>query len=429
MKAPSANPSKKPSLHPGPRMSSDKRGKSLQPAAAEQDVALRLAGGTRNQPRRSTKPKGTETPCPCPMPAAPARASSPPRGTRGETAVRRHKASVTAERNSKSPLKIAGADDLITALKSPSRQQKVKHRSRHQSRTVEKRVLAILPSQAPRARSSVQPLAPTRFAPSSKKPSMQHPEMGTRPSRRSTFAAKKADFVVPVEDVQGAHSPKKSIMSPPRGSRAGAIKPSLSSPKYAKGEAPRTVNFPARPAAGLDKPALRPCTGRPSQQQPPGANAADDILADLRGMTKAPGLPGFDPFRPPSNLEGSVGASGFGFPTTAVALPKRTNLKRLSSYPGMIHYSEEAAIAPKRPGMFSDRDEILLLQRIAALCVFLVAIAMALFFGYYMLSANQNSTPSVPPRTSRHGGDFNTSIQILPMNFRIEDNAPTTALI
>nr|XP_054927875.1 ring canal kelch protein-like [Dermacentor andersoni] len=201
--------------------------------------------------------------------------------------------------------------------------------------------------------------------------------MRTRPSRRSTFAAKKADIVVPVEDVQGARLPKKSIMSPPRASRAGAIKPSLSSPKYAKGEAARTVNFPAKPVAlvrmkshsdhflsALDRPSPRPRIGRPSQQAP---NAADDILTDLRGLTNAPDVPRFDPFRPPSKLEGSVGASGIGFTTTAVSPPKRTNQKRLSSFPGMTRYSETTENAPKRLVVYSNREQTLELQKIAAI--------------------------------------------------------------
>lgn len=450
VKAPSASAKKKPSLHRGSRMSkvakpphrqpaaSDEHGKSLQTAAAVQEVALGLPGGTRNEHRRSSKSKRTETPWPYPVPAAPAKASLSPQGTRGEAAVHRPKASVTADRMSKCPFKIEGAANPITDIKSPSRHDKAKNRSRRQSHAVEKRVLAISPSQAPSVRSSVQPLAPPRFAPSSKKSSMKHPDVGTRPARRSTFAAKKADFVVPVQNVQAAKSPRKSIMSPPRGSRAG--KPSLSSPKYAKGEAPRAVSFPATTSAlvrvkpysdhflsDLDEPALQPCAGRRGQQ-PPAADAVDDVLVDLHGLTNALDAPRYDPFRPPSNLEGSVVVSGIGFTTPAVSPPKRKKQKSMSSIPGLVRYTETATNAPKRV-LFSDGEQSRALQRIAGMCVFLVALTTALLFGCYMLWTHQNIIPSAPPRTSRRGGDYNNSIQAFPLTFCTEDDAPTTALL
>ncbi|KAL1477087.1 hypothetical protein MTO96_036034 [Rhipicephalus appendiculatus] len=241
----------------------------------------------------------------------------------------------------------------------------------------------------------------------------------TRPVKLLAPPAGKINPKLPKE-VRGSTAKPPLLLSPAKSSRASRS---------------RGVPFPARPLdvnGARSRPVyvFHDLEGR--AKVPDGLRRQEqrktaDVLADMRGLTKAPVASKFDPFPQPSNLASGVGASGLGFETTPVPDRKwKKQQEARSSFPALEHLSQlYDENEPKKDLYFPEPEQILAMQRVAAMCVFVVSVAMLLFTGYYILwlrdAASLSSHAPFPPGQT----DSDDSFPVLPFMFSTEKLATT----
>ncbi|KAL1477136.1 hypothetical protein MTO96_035989 [Rhipicephalus appendiculatus] len=178
----------------------------------------------------------------------------------------------------------------------------------------------------------------------------------------------------------------------------------------------------APPPRGVDEPAVGPLVGPGPLPQTPAADA-DDILAAVLVPQRPPVAPNFDPFRRPSKQEDRVLDSIAGTQSATIqsqkyCKKKKEKRKSMSSVPGLKPFTEDAL---NGKNIFSEREDILALQKVAGLCLFIIILSSALFLGYYLTWINERSrTSSFAPSLHNASHDQNDSLITLPVTIAAE---------
>ncbi|KAL1476334.1 hypothetical protein MTO96_018690 [Rhipicephalus appendiculatus] len=200
-------------------------------------------------------------------------------------------------------------------------------------------------------------------------------------------------------------------------SSTGSKRPSIYPASNSKRNRPRLLQ-----PRGVDEPAVGPLVGPGPLPQTPAADA-DDILAALLVPQRPPAAPNFDPFRRPSKqedrvLESIAGTRSATIQSQKYCKQKKEKRKSMSSVPGLKPFTEDA---PNGKQIFSEREDILALQKVAGLCLFIIILSSALFLGYYLTWINERSrTSSFAPSLHNASHDQNDSLITLPVTIAAE---------
>ncbi|KAL1486247.1 hypothetical protein MTO96_031467 [Rhipicephalus appendiculatus] len=243
---------------------------------------------------------------------------------------------------------------------------------------------------------------------------------------------RKYDISLPVDEAgEAASAPggkiNPNILKEVRGSTAKP--PVLLSPaKSSRASRSRGVSLPTKPAdvnGAKSRPIyvvynLQGQDRVPDDLRRPEQPKAVDILADMRGLTKSSVPHKFHPFRQPSNTVDGIGDSGLGFETTSVPDIGKKQRSR-SSFPALEHLSQlYDENEPKQDLYFPEPGQILAMQRVAVMCIFVVAVALALFAGYYLLWLRDATSLSSHATILPDQTDQNDSFSVFPLTFSAE---------
>ncbi|KAH8027726.1 hypothetical protein HPB51_007508 [Rhipicephalus microplus] len=260
-----------------------------------------------------------------------------------------------------------GADIKSTPKKIPS------NHCRHRSQAVA-RALDLQPWSAPRKEAAALPL-PRAAYPAKlygvKKGMPTRPKPGT-PIRSADFS-----LLVDEADEPTSTPGRKTNQNVTKEVRGSIAKPPLLFPsaRPSRASPSRGVFLPVKPTnvnGAMYRPIhdLKERATVPHDSRRQDQSKTVDVLADMRGLTKASVVSKFDPFRQPSILVSGVGASGLGLETTPV--PRCNRIKQLqqarSSFPALKHLSRlYDHNEPKQPLYFPEAERIIAMQRVATL--------------------------------------------------------------
>ncbi|KAK8762444.1 hypothetical protein V5799_026293 [Amblyomma americanum] len=391
-------PWKRPALSNTGRKSS----RNAEPAGAEAQAVAEgpsskagVSGSPHLKRPEQKSTKGVETPWQFPMLAELPCKSLPPPDSRHEAAAGHSpKATATASRK---PAKCA-PERAVPGVSLPCNTR----RSSKQGPPLNQD--AIPATTRPHAANKRKLTLPPPTPEEAKKDNRREPVVAAIPMGGAFPATGKASLILVSPEAAGGGGakslPRKSAILLPN-----QRKPTLVSPlAVLKGRRSRAVSFPAKPVyikertrstrlLDYEEPGWQPyhfgAGWEPLRRQRPEAAESDDILADLRGMTKLAAGPRFDPFQRQSKCEaGSPAGAGTMTPTIASLRYKQ---KRMSSIPGFRY---PLAPAPKRTLIFPEREQSLAMERVAGLCVLVVTAAAVLFLVYYMLRADDTRRPT-----------------------------------
>ncbi|KAH6925259.1 hypothetical protein HPB50_003126 [Hyalomma asiaticum] len=87
-----------------------------------------------------------------------------------------------------------------------------------------------------------------------------------------------------------------------------------------------------------------------------------------------------------------------------------------------MHSLELYENEPKQALYFPEPEQILAMQKLAAMCVFVVVVATALFAGYFILWLHKGTTltPHAPPPPGHPTTDNNDPFTVFPLTFSTE---------